>query len=260
MWVSGEGGIVEIRKINRKRIYEDIAEQLEEILTSNKSKPGEKFYSENELAAMFDVSRTTIRQALTILEIKGLIERRQGAATYLTEQKRPDEAKSEDGKSGDELLITNMIRVMSTVPKNILAEPMELRRIMEPNIASLAAKRAGEADIKSLESCIDMHIAAVPENRSSIDADRAFHFAVAKAAHNGMLLVLVETLQGLLHESRYRSHISAESSKSALETHMKIFDAIKRKDAQGAYDFMLEHLLRVERRIMLNADGENGTS
>jgi GntR family transcriptional repressor for pyruvate dehydrogenase complex len=245
-------GIVEIRKINRKRIYEDIAEQLEGLLANSELKPGDKFHSEGELAAMFDVSRTTVRQALTVLETKGLIGRRQGAATCLAEQKPSDERKDAGPKSGSELLVTDLTRILSTVPKNILAEPMELRMIMEPNIASLAAKRASAEDIANLEDCLAGHAEAIRENRSPIDEDSAFHFALAKAANNRMLLVIVETLHALLHDSRYCSHKGAAASKSSLEAHVKILDAVKRKDAQGACDSMREHLLRVERRILLN--------
>ena len=244
---------MEIRKVNRKRIYEDVAEQLEEILVNSKLKPGEKFFSENELANMFDVSRTTIRQALTILEIKGLIERRQGSATYLAEQKQPEETKGVNLKVNDEIMVTNMVQIMSAVPKNILAEPLELRRIIEPNIASLAAKRASEEDIKNIEDCINRQAEVIRKNTISVNEDSAIHFAIAKAANNSMLLILVETLHKMLYDSRYRSHLGS-GSKNSLEDHLKIFDAIKSKDAPKAYDLMLEHLLHVERAILLNTD------
>lgn len=244
---------MKIQKVNRKRIYEDIAEQLEEILLNSELKPGEKFYSENELAAMFDVSRTTIRQALTILEIKGLIERRQGSATYLAEQKQPEETKGSSLKVDNEILVTNMVQIMSAIPKNILSEPLELRKIIEPNIASLAAKRATEEDIKNIEDCIKKQAEVIRQNKISVNEDSAIHFAIAKAANNSMMLILVETLHELLYNSRYQSHLGG-GSESSVEDHLKILEAIKNKDASRAYDLMMEHLLHTEHQILLNVD------
>ncbi|MGI6554563.1 MAG: FadR/GntR family transcriptional regulator [Bacillota bacterium] len=80
---------MEIKKVKRKRIYEDIAEQLEEAILTGELNPGEKLPSEKELAKMFGVSKASIRQALTVLEIKGIIERKQGVATYRTVDNQP---------------------------------------------------------------------------------------------------------------------------------------------------------------------------
>jgi GntR family transcriptional repressor for pyruvate dehydrogenase complex len=141
---------------------------------------------------------------------------------------------------------------MSSVPKDILEEPMELRMIMEPNIASLAAKRADSNDIKILEECIDRQAKKVRENKIAIEEDSAFHFAVAKAANNSMLLVMVEILHELLKSSRSVSHADSVASKNSLDSHIKILEAIKNHDAEKAYDLMREHLLRVERLITIN--------
>mgnify|MGYP001093707391 FL=1 len=134
-----------------------------------------------------------------------------------------------------------------------MAEPLELRKIIEPNIASLAAKRATEKDIKHIEDCIKKQEEALKKNDITVKEDSAIHFAIAKAANNSMLLVLLETLHELLYDSRRKSHFGG-GSETSIGDHLKILDAIKNKESSKAYDLMLEHLLHTERQILLNID------
>jgi len=246
---------MEVKKIRRKRVYEDVAEQLEQLLLQGDRKPGDKFYSETELTEMFEVSRATVRQALTILETKGLIQRKQGKATHLTAATNgevgplgmPGAADTDAAHT-----VTDLIEVMSNIPKTLLSDPMEVRMIMEPTLTSLAAKRATEEDIARLEECIREQEVQIKKKAISFEQDRAFHFAIASATKNEMMISMVTNLHDLLYASQYRSHLSEAASKGSLESHKKILKAIKSGDAQKAYDAMLKHLLRVERHILLN--------
>ncbi|MGI6553867.1 MAG: FadR/GntR family transcriptional regulator [Bacillota bacterium] len=247
---------MEVKKISRKRIYEDVSEQLEEMLLKGGFKPGEKLHSEKKLAEMFGVSRTTIRQALTVLETKGLIERRQGSATYRTQvdEVLPKPLMAEDHGFS----ITDLVIAASSAPKDILSEPLEARRIIEPSLAKLAAKRADESDLAIIEKCLQVQGEAVKEGKNTTDEDSQFHFSIARASKNSMMQKLVETLHKMLYNSRYRSHL-AEGEEKAYREHQKIFEAIKSRKPEEAYDLMLQHLLGVEKNILIHVKEKEQT-
>jgi GntR family transcriptional repressor for pyruvate dehydrogenase complex len=240
--------LLEIKKVKRKRIYEDIAEQLEEAILTGELNPGEKLPSEKELAKMFGVSKASIRQALTVLEIKGIIERKQGVATYRTVDNQPPVNSNES--DNDNFMVTDVVQIVLNVPKGLLSEPLESRRIIEPNLAKLAAKRADEEDLAEIERVLQIQAEAIEEGRYSTDEDSQFHFAVAKAAKNSMMLTVLETLHGLLHKSRETSHMARGAEEQAYKEHKRIFEAIKSRSSDDAYDLMLAHLLSVERYII----------
>jgi GntR family transcriptional repressor for pyruvate dehydrogenase complex len=172
-----QGRLQAVRKV---RVYEEIVSQITSLILNGELKYGDKLPPERELCERFGVGRNSVREATRALESANLVETRQGEGTFVTVS--PDSlvpalsAKiSSEGESGFHLLF-------------------EARRILEPQIAALATKRAAPAELKELSDILERQKKEVQAGRSGIDEDTEFHMALAKAAKNEFLLRLVGIL------------------------------------------------------------------
>ena len=122
-----------LRAIRKTRIYEEVESQIRDLLREGSYKAGDQLPSERELAETFKVSRTSVREALRALEAQGLIESRTGAGNFIAE-----------------LPVESLVAPLASLlleEKDALADIFEMRKLIEPRIASLAAERATKADI-----------------------------------------------------------------------------------------------------------------
>ncbi len=223
---------MQVKKIKKVRVYEEIVEQLKDIIESGELQVGERLPSERELAEQFAVSRVSIRQALTVLETVGLIERKIGGGTYTI-------------SPNDDAIKRKLSQIKSSI-----FEPMEVRMMLEPQIAMLAAKRANEDNIKEIEFYIKEQEKKIAAEQLITDEDGKMHMAIARATNNTIVISLLETINEMVWETRKNS-ISAEGgSQRSLEGHKEILEAIKNHDQDAAYEAMKKHLISVEELIM----------
>ena len=239
--------MLEIKKVKRKRIYEDIAEQLEEAILTGELNPGEKLPSEKELAKMFGVSKASIRQALTVLEIKGIIERKQGVATYRTVDNQPPVNSNES--DNDNFMVTDVVQIVLNVPKGLLSEPLESGELLNLIWLNWQPKEPMKRIWLKLKEFFRYRLRQL--KKADIQQMKTASFILRrKAAKNSMMLTVLETLHGLLHKSRETSHMARGAEEQAYKEHKRIFEAIKSRSSDDAYDLMLAHLLSVERYII----------
>lgn len=236
-----------IRPIARTRAHEEVARQLQDLMQQGVLRSGDRLPPERELATRFGVSRATIRQALSVLQATGLIESRIGDGTFAR-------------AAATELSVTDLAGVLRSAQAT-LTDQLELRRLVEPQVAGLAAERASDGELEDLRGHIALQEVRAAQGLPFIEEDSAFHLGIARATKNALLVKMVEGIHELLRDSREHSQRAAGGTGASLEGHRRIYEAIRKRDGEAAYDAMLAHILNVERLSLQSlADQNSGRS
>jgi GntR family transcriptional repressor for pyruvate dehydrogenase complex len=218
--------------IQSSRLYEQIVEQIEQSVLKGDLKPGDQLPAERELAEQFGVSRTAVREAVKALHEKGLVEAFPGKGTFITHGSSNPIRQSLD----------RMMKAGQTEGTSHLAE---VREILEPEIAALAASRANDEILNSLREAIAVMDDAKRDPDAYIEADLDFHLELAEAAANPLILSLIDSIVGVLREQRLRIFNVDGGPERGQYHHKKIFEAIEHRDPQGAREAMRAHLRQV---------------
>lgn len=232
---------MELKPIKSRKIYEEIVQQIKELIANGSLKPGDRLLAERQLAERLKVSRVSVREALRTLEIMGFIETRTGGGSYVKES-RTDE-------------IVNCLAMFITAERDSLREVFEVRKIFETASARLAAQRATAADIARIQDYLEKmkNAYSLEDSEKGMDFDLQFHFAIAEASHNRWLMRLLHTISDSYNKTvsaaRQQLHLSAKTAKKITEQHNKIFKAILDKDSELAEKHMLEHLQMAESSV-----------
>lgn len=232
---------MKFEQVKRVRVFEEIVQQLKDYFARGELKPGDKLPSERELAEQFNCSRVSVRQALTILEAQGLLVRKVGGGTYKV--------------SDADFDVSQLVHLLTSEHETI-NEPLEVRRLLEPKMAQLAAERATEEDIALMEDCLNRQKAKVEAGELIIQEDSEFHYAIARATKNGIIVKLVEAIHDMLWETREKSIMASGGGRRSLEGHYPILEAIKNSDSAAACKAMTKHLGEVEDLILSYMDEE----
>ena len=219
------------KKIKRARIYEEVLAQLKDYLLKGNISPGNKLPSERELARMFGVNRVSVREALTILESNGMIIRKVGEGTFHA-----------DASS----YTTSSIIGILNKNKNLIIEPLQVRRVLEPKIARLAAANSNKEQLERLNNILNQQKELLANKEDITDLDRLFHKELAISTGNPIFGSIVEALHNSFVESRYESPMSPERGKNGYLAHRKIYNALKNRDSDKAEDVMRDHIIQVE--------------
>lgn len=228
-----------LQSIKKTRVSEDIVGQLKGLIAEGKLRSGDKLPSERELSEQFEVSRPSVREAIRALESMGLLEARQGEGTYVA--------------SSVEALVQPLAHAIER-EENAIHEMFEVRRLLEPQLAALAAGRAGAAELEELQDIVEKQARHVAEGGTGAELDTAFHATLARAAKNTLLLRLNDTLVDCLRDSRRHSLETPERPRRSLAGHQAILRALQGRDPRAAHRAMLKHLEEIEVNI-LHANG-----
>jgi len=234
-------------KIEKKKISEDVFLQIKGMIKAGTFKPGEKLPTEFELTEMFGVSRTPLREALSILEASGMIKSRQGGGN-----------------------VVQSVSIVSLMEESILEmididqvlHLLEVRIILESESAALAAIRRQEEDLQRIEQVLDaLRQSVEAEEAVGHEQDIRFHQAIIKAAHNP---VLKKTMKGIgsLYYNSVRFSLKKnvgfyEKKQQVLKEHEMIATAIKSQDSESARQAMLKHLHNARSKLEKYRDQEN---
>ncbi|HKD76899.1 MAG TPA: GntR family transcriptional regulator, partial [Ktedonobacterales bacterium] len=164
--------------IQATKLFEQVAVQIEQQILLGGLRSGDRLPTERELAEQFHVSRTAVREALKTLAQKGLVDMRPGRGTIVI-----------DGTS--QALRDSLGLVMRMSLSDRSHNLVEVREILEPEIAAMAAARATEQDIAALQAAVDVMDATLHDADAFIDADNQFHLMLARATQNALILILV---------------------------------------------------------------------
>lgn len=220
------------RAVKTSRLYEQIVQQVEESILKGQLKPGDQLPAERDLAQRFGVSRTAVREAVKALREKGLVEAYTGRGTFVT-----------NGTSQAIRQSLNLIIKISQQEGSL--HLAELRRILEPEIAALAAPRIEEQLLTTMREAVAAMDRNLHDREAYIEADLDFHLALAEAADNPLILALIDSIVGLLREQRTRIFEVDGGPERGQFHHKRILEAIERRDADAARDAMRAHLEQV---------------
>lgn len=225
-----------LKAIRKTRIYEEVVSQIHELIREGKLKAGDQLPAERELAETFKVSRTSVREALRALETQGLVVSRTGMGTFVAD-----------------LPIEALVAPLATLlieEKSALADIFEMRKLIEPHIASLAAGRATKRDIERMKKILEKQKGQVEEGKTGVEADAEFHYSIGQATQNQALQKLVSGLMEILSRSREESLQSPGRNQQSLDSHHGILLAIQEHDKEKAREAMLYHIEQVERNVL----------
>jgi len=221
---------------HRSRVYEEVAAQIQRLIADGRLRPGDKLPAERELAETFRVSRGSLRDAIRTLELMGMVEARQGEGTVVRDL-TPD----------------SLVVPLSTVlvrKRELVAELLDVRRMIEPGLAGRAARHATPAEVAELEEILRRQEARMRRGEPAVEEDSEFHYAIARAARNRVVLKVLDVLMDLLRESRARSLQVKGRQERSHAGHRRILKAIQRRDAAGAEAAVRRHLGEIEEIVL----------
>jgi GntR family transcriptional repressor for pyruvate dehydrogenase complex len=221
--------------IRRNKVYEEVAKQIERLILK-KLNPGDKLPSERELAEMLKVSRSSIRDAIRSLELMGLVEPRQGAGTIVLET-------SVDG-------LANPFANALKRRQELVGEFLDFRKMLEPPLAARAAMHASAEETSEMEEILQRQAEKQSQGEPAVAEDTEFHYSVALASGNSVVLKVLDNLMDLLRDTRERSLQVEGRPQKSLTGHRRILAAIKRHDAEAAKAAMRRHIEDVEEMVL----------
>ncbi len=222
--------------VRQARASGEIVSQIERAIFGGDLGPGDRLQSERELAEQFGVSRITVRDALRVLEARGLISVKVGATggAFVAEANIDRVAES----------ISTMLRLR----RMTLSELAEARTIVEAATAELAAQRADTAALARLATAVERGRHVIREHIPHAEASMDFHVELARAAGNEVLHATVGAYRELLLPA-IRDLRDPKSTRATQKAHEELVEAVRRHDAEGARQLMLTHLADFEKRL-----------
>jgi len=213
-----------------RNLYSEVLHGLRRMIESGEIREGERIPTERALAERFGVSRTCVREALGALKLSGVIQGRPGAGTYLAKA-------SPGGIDRSDLLL---------VEEGSPFEILESRKIIEPAIASLAARKATTADVARLADAMESLRVSAEDEESLTEADRQFHMCMAEATHNRILIRTLGQILDLMQRIYYPAVGIVGPHDGYYDTHNEVFRNVQERNSKGAERAMRAHLMAVE--------------
>jgi GntR family transcriptional repressor for pyruvate dehydrogenase complex len=226
------------KPIKKTRIYEEIVDEIKNLISQGRLKWGDQLPTERELSETFKVSRTTVREAFRILESQGFLEIRQGDGTYVAD-------------NAIDILVQPLASLILK-EKDHQIELFEMRQLLESQLAFLAAERATPENMSKMEKILRRQGEEIANGETGLDSDSDFHHALAEAANNRILLHIINTTKEVLAESRESYLLGEKRAKKSFPHHKRIFSAIKKGDGELAAKAMREHIDDVEKILVDN--------
>ena len=222
--------------IERRKVYELIAEQLLSEIGEQRLRPGDVIPPERELTRLYRAGRSSVREALRMLESRGVITPAGGGSFAVAGYANP---------------LNSSLRLLLTLDQATMHDIYELRRILECEAAALAAERHNERHLMLMDEAIEAMtkgLAATGAERAEhyIDGDLRFHLTIAEATHNGLILHSMRALRDVMRRALTSIFTIPESPERSHGQHRQIRDAVAAGDAELARTLMHEHLVRVE--------------
>src|SRR5215471_4926128 len=220
------------RAVKTSRLYEQIVQQIEESIVKGDLKPGDQLPAERDLAQRFGVSRTAVREAVKALREKGLVEAYTGRGTFVV--------------NGTSQAIRQSLDWMSKISQHEgTVHLAELRRILEPEIAAMAAPKIDQQLLATMREAASVMDRSLHDRDAYIEADLDFHLALAEAADNPMILALIDSIVCLLRDQRSRIFDVDGGPERGQFHHKRILQAIEQRNPEMAREAMRAHLEQI---------------
>ncbi|MGW3420749.1 FadR/GntR family transcriptional regulator [Streptomyces phaeochromogenes] len=223
----------------KPRLYEQVLDRLRSYAAEGGLGAGDRLPPERDLAARLGVSRASVKQAIVVLEVQGLVEVRHGGGTYLVRD-------TLDAEPVEQLVER----------RRRLPDVLDAREALETKLAELAAERRTDEDVSAMDSALVHMRDEIQAGGHGIEGDRRFHAAVTAAAHSGILAEFMRSIADQITESRHESLRQPSRPTRSLTQHRAIFDAIVARQPGRAAAAMRRHVQTVARVRLLDWDPE----
>jgi GntR family transcriptional repressor for pyruvate dehydrogenase complex len=223
------------RVVRKTRVSEEIIDQVRDLITSGRLTRGDRLPAERELAHAFSVGRSAVREAIRALESLGIVEARAGEGTFVV---------SIPGGQERDPITASLFQAWNTQRKLF-----EVRRVLEPGLAGLAARRATPEQIEKMQAILDDQKGKIQARESYMKEDTAFHYLIAEATGNEILLRVADSLMELLRETRDTSWKAPARPARSLKQHQAVLHAIEARNPLVAERRMREHIQAIERLV-----------
>jgi GntR family transcriptional regulator, transcriptional repressor for pyruvate dehydrogenase complex len=220
---------------NEQRLSLEVANRIKELIRKEKLKPGDKLPNEMQLAKLFGVSRPTVREAVKSLVSQNIIEIQRGKGTFVSET---------PGIASDPLGLDFV------VGEDLHLSLIEVRLLIEPGVARLAAERGTHADIDRIGEYLQEMGNNVDRHEVGMGTELEFHRSIAEATENPVIMRLVPIIMDAIIKTYRDAPRTSEDHRQALIEHTAIFNSIKMRDKDGAYMAMQKHLEKSYRRTL----------
>lgn len=229
-----------LRRVDRTPLYEGVLQRIREYVQEENLRKGDRLPSERDLAEQLGASRSTVKQALVVLEVQGLVETRHGGGSFLLKNELAPES------------VLSMLDRKARLP-----HVLEARMAVECKLAELAAERRTPADLVEIMAALEQMARAVADDGDTAEGDRRFHQAVAQAGHNPLLSRFLSEIEEEVAESRAESLRQRNRPGQSLRQHTAVGEAIRAGDAPGARAAMRRHLVSVSKVRLLDWQPED---
>lgn len=226
---------VEFEAIRRSKVYEEVARQIQDHIFEH-LKPGDVLPSERELAQRFGVSRTSVRDAIRSLELIGLLEPQQGRGTVVCEPVAD--------------AVVGSLTAVILQKRKLVKELLDVRKVVEPALARRAALHVTDSQISELEQLLERQNSRVRNGELAIEEDNEFHYMIARAADNAVLLRIVDVLMETLYETREKSLQTGGRPHKSLAGHRRILAALQQRDPAASEKAMRKHIEEIEAIVL----------
>jgi GntR family transcriptional regulator, transcriptional repressor for pyruvate dehydrogenase complex len=220
--------------IERKKVYELVAERLVREISDRRLNPGDELPRERHLAQAYRVGRSSVREALRMLESRGLIAAPGGGRLVVADYANP---------------LHRSLALLLELHDSDLRELFEVRRILEVESAGLAARRRTDQDLAAMRAAVEDMRQGLASPEQYVGGDVHFHMAVAAATHNRMATHMMQAIRELLHRALLSIYHIPGSPERSLGQHRQILAAVAAGRVEQARQRMRQHLLAVEEDV-----------
>jgi GntR family transcriptional repressor for pyruvate dehydrogenase complex len=222
--------------VARTTLTADICRKLVTHLLRGDWTEGDRVPAERELCQQLGVGRASLREALKALEIMGMIETRLGEGTFVCAR--------------SEFLSRPLLWAITGSNEADTHELVEARKLIEVEMAGLAAERADADELKAIGKCLDEMELAKAKPQQYLEADLNFHLAIGTAAHNRILMNALHLIRNVLRQWIGQTLQMNTVADEAQQQHTEIFVAIAKRNPAVAREAMKKHLDTMAQRWM----------
>jgi GntR family transcriptional regulator, sialic acid-inducible nan operon repressor len=227
--------MVEVFSLDRRKLFEQVAEHIQKEILHGTLKPGDRLPPERDLQLKFGVGRPAIREALISLQNQGLVEIMNGA---------PARVAMPTAEGVLQGMFPAVIQMLSTVEGQ--KHFQDLRLFFEVGLARRAALTVTDHDLVKLKVALDANKAAIGNRMRFIETDVAYHFVLAETTQNPVFSALHDGMSSWLKQQRVITLDQPDQERIAFAAHQKIYKAIAARDPDAAEKAMREHLLQLQ--------------
>ena len=212
----------------RNRTADDLVERLIHLILESGLKPGDRLPSERQLMAQLSVGRSSLREAVKALSAMGVLEVSVGSGTFVG--------------NGSRAILTKPLSWMLLMGEQDCRDLIEARRVIEGELASLAAERATDEELAAIGERLALLRVSTENAEAFTRYDLEFHLAIARAAHNQVLAQVVDTLRHILKAWFIEVYSRVENKELFIAQHEPIYEALRARDPERARRAMVEHM------------------